>query len=183
MTADEAAAAADAAVMNRTVAGAATPQSGTGVVSNNAAGLPLPGLITLGVVVVGGLAVLLFVALRRLAPAVASGIDAADSVGDGSSFGFGIGEDIDAAGSADAAFKPDFSEGPAEVEVVEPAAPANPDTAPVDPDVAPAAAETAAKSPATAAEAPAKAAAATAEAAKAATAPASPASDDLSTQA
>jgi hypothetical protein len=102
MTDEEAAAAADAALLNSGVGGGAVVDatggrtvsagtSPTGSASTSALdGLPLPGLIVLGVVVLLGIVAMMFVALKRPRPAIVSGIDAADRVGDGVSFGGGF---------------------------------------------------------------------------------------------
>jgi hypothetical protein len=123
MSDEEAAAAAEAALLAKDSlvadAGSATQQSTaastpTATAANTGAPLPVPGLIVLGTVLIAGIAVLLVVALRRPRPAVASGPDGADSVGDGHSFTDGIGAEM-GAGGVDVldSFSDDFSDGPA----------------------------------------------------------------------
>jgi hypothetical protein len=106
MSADDAAAAADAALLTKNstsalsatgtgtkTTAATTPGAapGTGVASE----LPWPGIITLGVALLVGIVILLITALRRPEPVYASGIDHFDSVGDGHSFGGGIGSSME----------------------------------------------------------------------------------------
>ncbi|MDR0346856.1 MAG: hypothetical protein LBH56_00565 [Coriobacteriales bacterium] len=57
--------------------------------------IPLPGLIVFGIALLGGFALLLIAAFKRPKPVATSGIDAANSVGDGRSFGAGIGVGLD----------------------------------------------------------------------------------------
>jgi hypothetical protein len=97
--------------------------------------LPLPGLIALGVVVVGGIAALMFVALKRPRPAIVSPVDDPDQVGDGRSFGGGFtgpgSADVDAAIATVVADPAVVAEAASVAAVVAEAAPA-PTAAPVE---------------------------------------------------
>jgi hypothetical protein len=101
MSEEEAAAAANAALLSGETRGSTTGTTTGRVVAENLSPasvgaasvfdiLPLPGLIILGIVVILGIAAMMFVALRRPRPAIVSGIDAVDRVGDGVTFGGGF---------------------------------------------------------------------------------------------
>jgi hypothetical protein len=100
MTEEEAAAAADAALLNKNAQGAAQSTAGSRMLGNSAdstgagtagafGGLPIPGLITLGAAVLLGVAALLFVTLKKprpVAAVAAAGVGAAGAtLGNGAS--------------------------------------------------------------------------------------------------